>query len=154
MLFRVALVRTDVSEKYIAFVIRLTIIDELGKTLALTSNWSTQDSAIRLQVTAKVVPSSSILVTLMTKAKRSSERLVLTRISPHNIPEDGILLQFMFHKFMPRRMYSYVTKQIPWPSVRKRTIPTERPPLVGEIWCQLLRIEGCRVGSAADILGR
>jgi hypothetical protein len=25
------------------------------------------------------------------------------------------------------------SKQTPWPSVRKRTIPTERPPLVGEI---------------------
>jgi hypothetical protein len=24
-------------------------------------------------------------------------------------------------------------KQIPWPLVRKRTMPTERPPLVGEI---------------------
>jgi hypothetical protein len=24
-------------------------------------------------------------------------------------------------------------KQTPWPLVRKRTIPTERPPLVGEI---------------------
>jgi hypothetical protein len=37
-------------------------------------------------------------------------------------------------------------KQTPWPSVRKRTIPTERRPLFGEI----LRIEGCRVVSAAD----
>jgi hypothetical protein len=25
------------------------------------------------------------------------------------------------------------TKQTPWPLVRKRTIPTERPPFVGEI---------------------
>jgi hypothetical protein len=25
------------------------------------------------------------------------------------------------------------TKQTPWPLVRERTIPTERPPLVGEI---------------------
>jgi hypothetical protein len=41
-------------------------------------------------------------------------------------------------------------QQTPWPLVRKRTIQTERPPLVGEIWCQLLWIEGCRVVSAAD----
>jgi hypothetical protein len=34
--------------------------------------------------------------------------------------------------------------------VCKRTIPTELPPLVGESWCQLLRIEGYRVVSAAD----
>jgi hypothetical protein len=28
--------------------------------------------------------------------------------------------------------------------------PTEQPPFVGEILCQLLRIEGCRVVSSAD----
>jgi hypothetical protein len=43
-------------------------------------------------------------------------------------------------------------KQTPWPLVRKRTIPTDRPPLVDEIWCQLLWIEGCRVVSAAEPL--
>jgi hypothetical protein len=32
--------------------------------------------------------------------------------------------------------------------VRKRAIPTERPPLVGEFQCQLLWIEGCRFVSA------
>jgi hypothetical protein len=39
-----------------------------------------------------------------------------------------------------------------WPLVRERTIPTDRPPLVDEILCQLLWIEGCRVVSAADPL--
>jgi hypothetical protein len=29
--------------------------------------------------------------------------------------------------------YKTKTKQTPWPSARKRTVPTERPPLVGEI---------------------
>jgi hypothetical protein len=43
-------------------------------------------------------------------------------------------------------------KQTPWPFVRERTLPTERPPLVDEIQCQLLWIEGCRVVSAADPL--
>jgi hypothetical protein len=33
-----------------------------------------------------------------------------------------------------------------------RTIPTEGPPLVGDIQCQLLRLEGCHVVSAADPL--
>jgi hypothetical protein len=41
-------------------------------------------------------------------------------------------------------------KQTPWPLVRKRTIPTERPSLVGEIWYQLLWIEGCLMVSAAN----
>jgi hypothetical protein len=36
--------------------------------------------------------------------------------------------------------------------VRERTIPTERPPLVGEVSVKFLRIEGCRVVSAADPL--
>jgi hypothetical protein len=36
--------------------------------------------------------------------------------------------------------------------VRERTIPTERPPLNGEVSHNFLRIEGCRVVSAADTL--
>jgi hypothetical protein len=38
MLRRVALVRTDVSEELSASIIRVTRIDELGTTLAVTSN--------------------------------------------------------------------------------------------------------------------
>jgi hypothetical protein len=43
-------------------------------------------------------------------------------------------------------------KYTPWRLVRKRTMPTERPPLVYEIDFQLLWIEGCRVVRAADPL--
>jgi hypothetical protein len=46
----------------------------------------------------------------------------------------------------------FMSKQTSWPLVRKRTIPTERPSLVGEIRCYLLWIEGCRVVSEADPL--
>jgi hypothetical protein len=38
MLHRVAIVRTDVSEKRITFIIRVTGIGELGATLSVTSN--------------------------------------------------------------------------------------------------------------------
>ena len=38
--------------------------------------------------------------------------------------------------------------------VRERTIPTERPPPVGEVSTNFLRIEGCHVVSATDPHGR
>jgi hypothetical protein len=59
---RVALVKSDVSEELSASFIRAIRIGELGTTLAVTSNRCTLR---RLLVTANVVPSSTIFVTLV-----------------------------------------------------------------------------------------
>jgi hypothetical protein len=92
MLRRVALVRTDVSEELSASIIRVTRICELGL------------------VTANVIPSSPILVTLMIEALSSSETSVLTRATRPNIPEDAIL-QFQQTLFR-RALSTFIWKQV------------------------------------------
>jgi hypothetical protein len=86
MLRRVDLLRTDESEERIATIIRVTEIGEL-----------------RLLVTANVVSSSLILVTVKMDAIYSPETPLLTRASRCNIPADGIL-----HSHRREHLKSYI----------------------------------------------
>jgi hypothetical protein len=87
MVRRVALVITDVSEEPGASIIGVTRIGELGATLAATSS---RRELLRLLVTANVVPSSPILVTLIMEELGCSEISVLTTGTQRNMPEDDI----------------------------------------------------------------
>jgi hypothetical protein len=85
-------------------------------------------SVRRLLVTASVVPSSPIFVTLMKEALSSPKRRFLQE--PHGVTSQKTPF-FIVTTVKTSNLTK--TKQIPWLLVRKRTIPTERPPLVNEI---------------------
>jgi hypothetical protein len=82
-----SLIGTDVLEERSASFIRVRRIGDLGTML----------------VTASVVPSSPILVTLKKEAVRSSETSVITRTERRNIPEGTIL-----HSHRRENLKSYI----------------------------------------------
>jgi hypothetical protein len=60
---------------------------------------------------------------------------MLSETSSDSETEEGKVIQVTLDALVLAMLdagYS-IDKQTPWPLVRKRTIPTERPPLVGEI---------------------
>jgi hypothetical protein len=68
-----------------------------------------------LLVTANIVPSSPILVTMMMEVIPSSETLVLARATWHNIPEDGILHSHCREN--PNRTLSDILNQLEMESI-------------------------------------
>jgi hypothetical protein len=63
-------------------------------------------SLLQLPVTANVVPSSLILLTLMMEAILSSKASVLTRATRRNIPEDG--KDGILHSHRRENLKSYI----------------------------------------------
>jgi hypothetical protein len=157
ILRRVGLVRTDISEEFSASIIRVTRIGALG-ALAITINrrklrrntilyYTTVflRSVRRLLVTSNVVPSSPILVTLIIEEIHPPKRRFLQE--PHGLTSQKTAFFIATvvkasNLTLNLRVASRGTatlswlnkqKQTPWPLVRKRPIPSERPPLVDEI---------------------
>jgi hypothetical protein len=97
MLRRVALVRTVVSE-------------ECSNSITIFR------SLCQLLVTANVVPSSPIFVTLRMEAPSSSEKLVLTRARWRNILEDCIIYSHRRENF---KSYMVLPGWAPW---RRRNV--------------------------------
>jgi hypothetical protein len=89
MLRHVALVKTDVSEELSASIIRVTRIQ--------IAHLAFCRSVRRLLVTANVVPSSPIPVTLMMAPLSSTETSVLAKATRRNISEDDILHSVLFY---------------------------------------------------------
>jgi hypothetical protein len=96
MLCRVALVNTNVLEERVASIIRVITMDDLAKTLTVTINDIVfLRSVLRLLVTAKVLLSSPIVVTMMMEALRSSETSGLTRAIRRHILLRLVVLQML-----------------------------------------------------------
>jgi hypothetical protein len=96
LLRRVSLVRRDVSEEHMAYIIKVKRIGELKTTLVVTSNFEYLCSLLQFPVTFNVFLRSQVIFILMMEVIHPSE----TR---HHIPEDTIL-----HSHRRENLKSYI----------------------------------------------
>jgi hypothetical protein len=125
MCCRVALVITDVSEEHVASIIRAEAISELGIILAATRATLRHSNGVKIFKSSLDCPKISLYDFGHSDWDDGRGAVcLLTRL-------DG---QCNSRLRTPCPLYIQQTnKQTPWPLVRERTIPSERPPLVDEI---------------------
>jgi hypothetical protein len=63
---------------------------------------------LQLLISANILSSSPILVTLMMEVIRSTKTSVLTRATQHHIPEDGILHSSFKFQIRTKALYFFI----------------------------------------------
>jgi hypothetical protein len=75
---------------------------------------------------------------------------IATEFRHRPLPSASLPIYYLLTVILFDAVQPEILKKTPWLLVRKRTIPIERPPLVGEVNANYCADRGCRVVSATD----